>query len=164
MKCSRVHKWHQAITWTDIDLSPVRSSDIRLRAISQEITEPSVIKINLQITCIKFSFKSPREQQVNIQLISPSTNQNLSHRSLTWEQDLESSEAAFLYPKTPPKIKCTRMDIPVILKQYTLMIDTNTICTENVLSCFLIRISLIISQIDSSICLVPSDINFKSLL
>ena len=26
--------WHQAITWTNVDLSPVRSSDINLRAIS----------------------------------------------------------------------------------------------------------------------------------
>ena len=33
---------HQAITWTNVDLSSIRSSDIHLRAISQEIPQPSV--------------------------------------------------------------------------------------------------------------------------
>ena len=37
--------WHQAITWTNVDLSSVRSSDIHFRANSQEIPEASIIKL-----------------------------------------------------------------------------------------------------------------------
>ena len=29
--------WHQAITWTNVDLPPVKSNNIHLRAISQKI-------------------------------------------------------------------------------------------------------------------------------
>ena len=44
-----LRKWlvawrHQAITWTSVDLSSVRSSDIQLRAIKQEIVHPSIAK------------------------------------------------------------------------------------------------------------------------
>ena len=45
---------HQAITWTNVDLSSVRSSDIQLRAISQDIHQPSIIKISMKITYLKF--------------------------------------------------------------------------------------------------------------
>ena len=52
--------WHQAITGTNVDLSSVRSSDIHLRVISQDVTQPSITKINLKITYLsKISFKSP---------------------------------------------------------------------------------------------------------
>ena len=36
---------HQAITWTNVDLSSVRSSDIHLRASSQDIPQPSITEI-----------------------------------------------------------------------------------------------------------------------
>ena len=36
---------HQAITWTNVDLSSVRSSDNHLSAISQEITPPLITKL-----------------------------------------------------------------------------------------------------------------------
>ena len=36
---------HQAIIWTNVDLSSVRSSDIHLRASSQEIPQPSTTEI-----------------------------------------------------------------------------------------------------------------------
>ena len=36
---------HQAITWTKGDLSSVRSNDLRLRASSQEIPQPSITEI-----------------------------------------------------------------------------------------------------------------------
>ena len=52
--------WHQAITWTNVDLSSLRSSDVHLRAISLEISEPSVTKIRLNF----FLLKSPRDQRV----------------------------------------------------------------------------------------------------
>ena len=47
--------WHQAITWTNVDLSSVWSIDIHMRAISQEIPQPLVTKSSL---------KSPRPQWV----------------------------------------------------------------------------------------------------
>ena len=44
---------HQAITWTNVDWSSVKSSDIHIRAISKEMTQPSITKICLKITCLK---------------------------------------------------------------------------------------------------------------
>ena len=40
---------HQAITWTNVDLSSIRFSDIHLQAISQEIPQSSITNINLKI-------------------------------------------------------------------------------------------------------------------
>ena len=40
---------HQVITWTNIDLSSVRSSDICLRTVSQEIPQPSITEISWQL-------------------------------------------------------------------------------------------------------------------
>ena len=50
---------HQAITWTNVDLSSVRSSDIHLRASSQEITQPSVPEIIWNIKYLKFHLNFP---------------------------------------------------------------------------------------------------------
>ena len=41
---------HQAITWTSVDLSSVRSSDNHTRAVSEEIPQPSISKIIMKIT------------------------------------------------------------------------------------------------------------------
>ena len=46
--------WHQAIIWTNVDWSSVKSSDIHIRAISQEMPQPSITKICLKISCLKF--------------------------------------------------------------------------------------------------------------
>ena len=45
---------HQAITWTNVDWSSVKFSDIHIRAISQEVPQPSVTKIHLKITYLWF--------------------------------------------------------------------------------------------------------------
>ena len=53
---------HQAITWTSVDLSSVRSSGIHLRAILQEIPQPSVTWVNeisLKISYLKFCSNLP---------------------------------------------------------------------------------------------------------
>ena len=50
---------HQAITWTNIDWSSVKSSDIHIRAISQEMSQLSVTKIHLKITYLKFNSNFP---------------------------------------------------------------------------------------------------------
>ena len=49
---------HQAITWTNVDLSSVRSSGIHLRAILQDMSQPSVTEISLKITNLKFCWNN----------------------------------------------------------------------------------------------------------
>ena len=68
-----LRKWlvawrHQAITWTNVDLCLVRSKDISVRTILQNIPQLSIIKISLQITYMNFSFKYPRGQWFNLTL------------------------------------------------------------------------------------------------
>ena len=50
---------HQAITWTNVDLSSLRSSDVHLRAISLEISQPSASKISLKIIFLGFYWNFP---------------------------------------------------------------------------------------------------------
>ena len=52
--------WQQTITWANVALSSVRSSNIHLRTISKEIPEPSITKISLQISYLKFPSNFPR--------------------------------------------------------------------------------------------------------
>ena len=51
--------WHQAITWTNVDLSSVRSCGINLRAILKEIPRPPFTKISLKITYLKSNLNLP---------------------------------------------------------------------------------------------------------
>ena len=44
-----VKHWHQAITWTNVDLSLVKFSDDYLKAISQVISEPSITNARLKM-------------------------------------------------------------------------------------------------------------------
>ena len=50
---------HHAITWTNVDLPPVRSIGIDLSTILQEILQPSIIKISWKITFLKFLWNLP---------------------------------------------------------------------------------------------------------
>ena len=50
---------HQAIIWTNIDLSSVRSNGIHLSAILQEIPQPSLTEISLKITSLNFCSNLP---------------------------------------------------------------------------------------------------------
>ena len=45
---------HQAITWTNVDLSSVKSSDIHIKEISQEAPQPPINKNSLKIDYLKF--------------------------------------------------------------------------------------------------------------
>ena len=45
---------HQAITRTNVDLSSVRFCGVHVRTISQEIPQPSITKISLKSTYLKF--------------------------------------------------------------------------------------------------------------
>ena len=56
---------HQAITWTNVDLSSVRSSGIHLSAISWEIpARPQFTKISLTITYLKLNWNLPRANEL----------------------------------------------------------------------------------------------------
>ena len=44
---------HQAITWTNVDWSSVKSTDSHIRAISQVMPQASITKIHLKITHLK---------------------------------------------------------------------------------------------------------------
>ena len=50
---------HQTITWTNVDLPYVWSSDIYMRTVSQEIPQPLTTKISLKITHLKFTLNLP---------------------------------------------------------------------------------------------------------
>ena len=62
--------WHQTITWINVDLSPMRSSDNHLRAISQEIPHPSITTINLEITFLKIHSNLPGANKLIPNLIA----------------------------------------------------------------------------------------------
>ena len=57
---------HQAITWTNVDLSSGRSSGIHLRAILQELPQPPVTEISLKITYSKFCSNLPGANELNM--------------------------------------------------------------------------------------------------
>ena len=56
---------HQAITWTNVDLSSERSSDICLRTISKAISPPSINDISLKIIDTKFHPNLPRVNELS---------------------------------------------------------------------------------------------------
>ena len=51
--------WHQAITWTNVNLSSERSIDIHLRTISQAISPPSIAEMGLKIIYTIFHWNLP---------------------------------------------------------------------------------------------------------
>ena len=65
---------HQAIIWTHVDFSSFNSSDIHGKATPQDIPQPSVIKIRLKITYVKFYWNSP------------GANEFINYRCLEWVQ------------------------------------------------------------------------------
>ena len=54
------------VTLTNVDLSPIRSSDIHLRAITQEIPQPSISKISVKIEYLKFHSNPPGANKLNV--------------------------------------------------------------------------------------------------
>ena len=44
---------HQAMTWTNVDISSVRPTDNRLREFSQRIAQPSIAEIILKVTFLE---------------------------------------------------------------------------------------------------------------
>ena len=56
---------HQAITLNSVRLSLVKPDDIYLNRFSQQIPQPSIIKIKLQITYLKFPSNLPGANELN---------------------------------------------------------------------------------------------------
>ena len=50
-----------------LNQSSVKSSDIHIRAISQEMPQPSITKIYLKITCLKFNSNFPGANELSFQ-------------------------------------------------------------------------------------------------
>ena len=59
---------HQAIIWTNVDLWSLRSSDVHLRAISLEISQPSVTKISLKIIFLRFYWNLPGTNELTLRV------------------------------------------------------------------------------------------------
>ena len=58
--------------WTNVDWSSVKSSEIHIMAISQEMPQPSSTKIRLKITCLKFHSNFSGGQWVNTKVTQSS--------------------------------------------------------------------------------------------
>ena len=56
--------WHQAITLTNVDWWSVKSSNIHFRAISQRMHQPSITKICLKISSLKFHLNFPGDNEL----------------------------------------------------------------------------------------------------
>ena len=67
------YDWHQAITWTNVDWSSFKSSHIPVRAISQEMPQPSITKIRLKITYLKFHSIFPGANELILLFAIPVT-------------------------------------------------------------------------------------------
>ena len=61
---------HQAITRTKFDLSSVRSQDVHLRGISQEIAQSSITKISFKFFYLKFASNLPGANELKENCIS----------------------------------------------------------------------------------------------
>ena len=53
------------ITWINVDLSSLRSSDVHRMAISLEISQPSVTKISLKIIFLRTYWNSPGANELS---------------------------------------------------------------------------------------------------
>ena len=67
--CSRwwhVAWWHQAITWTNIDLLSLRSSDFHLRVTLPEKHQPSITKFSTKIIHLNFYSNLPGANELTV--------------------------------------------------------------------------------------------------
>ena len=56
----------QVITWTNVDWSSVKSSDIHIRTISQEMPQPPITKIYFKVTYLKFHSNFPGANELRL--------------------------------------------------------------------------------------------------
>ena len=60
---------HHAITWTNVDLSSIRSIGIHSSTILQQILQPPITTISWKITLVKFLWNLPRASEINDDII-----------------------------------------------------------------------------------------------
>ena len=83
---------HQVITWTNVDLSLVRSSDIHIRASSQEVPEPSITEIIWKIKYLKFHSNFPGANELSTPVpLSPEAGKSMLNS--LWQQMLRRHSA-----------------------------------------------------------------------
>ena len=67
-----------SLTWSNVDLLSLRSNDDHMKAISQEIPQPSTNSTSLKITSTKIWSKSPQANELSLLL------EHVQHHSITW--------------------------------------------------------------------------------
>ena len=72
---------HQAITWTNVDLSPARCSGIHLSAILQEIPQPSVTEISSKITYLKLCSNLPGANELIEPVMAKRNDAYIRHKA-----------------------------------------------------------------------------------
>ena len=129
-----LRKWlvawrHQAITWTNVDLSWVRSSGIHLSAFLQEIPQPSVTKIHLKIIHLKFHSNFPGTNELSdvIQMLSQCCWNQVFWSLIFHEQhNVRPRSLTFLFRNVTPGI------ISMILICFHLVFKFTTVyCRKN---------------------------------
>ena len=61
LRLGLIASWHQSTIWTNVDLSTIRSIDIHLRAMLQEVPKPSITELSLKIASLKFNLNLPKD-------------------------------------------------------------------------------------------------------
>ena len=77
----------EPITWSNVDLSSVRPSDILLRAILQQVSQPSITVIVLKSTHLNFHWNLPGHYELT--LPPPSMSNRVNHSSITHPSEKE---------------------------------------------------------------------------
>ena len=72
---------HQAITWTNVDLSSARCSGIHLSAILQEIPQPSVTEISSKITYLKLCSNLPGANELIEPVMAKRNDAYIRHKA-----------------------------------------------------------------------------------
>ena len=85
---------HQAIIWTNVDWSSVKSTCIHIRAISQEIPQPSITKIPWKITYLKCHSNFPGGSEL--------TRRTTSCKQNHWFDAIDSQRLTPPPPPPPP--------------------------------------------------------------
>ena len=76
--------WHRTVAWTTVALSSVRCSSDHVRAISQEILLPSVAKIRMETTYLKFISNLPGVKELSHEMVGGHGDQSVVPGVICW--------------------------------------------------------------------------------
>ena len=134
---------YQAITWTYVDFSWLKSSDIHIRAISQEMPQPSITNVHLKITYLKFYWNSPGANELNLSYKGlQNILCNLVHYHVCWcylsnWENLTYSESKLLCPIPEAQIRFLKAKLRVMQEEMDKLADD---CHKKVWSSCLLKI------------------------